>query len=358
MLLRCSSVASRPLSSPGHTHLPPSRSSGPGAPQAALRERLVRAAERPSWHRLRRRCSLASNLMSDEVLKVGLIQMAMTASRQHNVSHALAAVAEAADRGARLVCLPELFATPYFCQTEDPEAFELAEPIPGPTTERLAQLARRRELVVVAPVFERRAPGVYHNSVAILGPSGELLGMYRKMHIPDDPHFQEKFYFTPGDLGFVAVQTPVATLGPLICWDQWFAEAARLSVLRGAQLLVYPTAIGWLSDEKADSGAGQLAAWRTIQQGHAIGNGVFVLSVNRVGFEPASTGGIEFWGHSFVCDPFGQLLGEAGEQPEVLVVDCELGRIEHTRRAWPFLRDRRVDAYRGLSARLLDGDER
>jgi N-carbamoylputrescine amidase len=286
-----------------------------------------------------------------------LVQMTMSASPEHNIEIALSGVQAAADRGARLVCLPELFATRYFCQAEDPAAFELAEPIPGRSTEAVAAVARQRQLVVIAPVFERRAAGVYHDSVVVFGPRGQVAGMYRKTHIPDDPHFQEKFYFTPGDLGFVAIPTGVAMVGPLICYDQWFPEAARLTALRGAQLLAYPTAIGWLADEKDGSAAAQLSAWRTIQRSHAIANGVFVLSVNRVGFEPAAVGGIEFWGHSFVCDPFGQILAEAGEEPELVLAECDLGKIEQTRCAWPFLRDRRVDAYQGLSARLLDGDD-
>jgi N-carbamoylputrescine amidase len=219
----------------------------------------------------------------------------------------------------------------------------------------MAKLAKEAGVSIVVPLFERRAAGVYHNSLVVVGPNGEILGHYRKMHIPDDPLFYEKFYFTPGDLGFVAVPTPAATVGPLICWDQWYPEAARLTALRGAEVLVYPTAIGWHPSEKAEYGAAQLSAWQTIQRAHAIANGVFVVAVNRVGHEGPKGAGLEFWGHSFVADPFGVVLAEAGEGEEVLVVDCDFGRVEEVRRNWPFLRDRRIDAYGGIGSRLLDG---
>ena len=293
-------------------------------------------------------------VMLEHRVKVGLIQLAMGEDREENLRRAALRIREASERGAKLVCLPELFTTRYFCQTENPDCFDLAEPVPGPTTEALAEEAREAGVVLVVPLFERRAAGLYHNTVLVIGTDGHELGRYRKMHIPDDPQYQEKFYFTPGDLGFVSVDTPVAKVGPLICWDQWYPEAARLTALRGAEILCYPTAIGWLPDEKSEVGASQLDAWRTIQRAHAIANGVFVVSVNRVGVERSDAGSIEFWGHSFVADPFGQVLGEAGEQEEVLVVACDLSRQEQVRRCWPFLRDRRIDAYQGLDARWHD----
>jgi N-carbamoylputrescine amidase len=293
--------------------------------------------------------------MKSRVLSVGLVQAKVGLDKAKTVEKTAERVREAARRGAKLVCLQELFASEYFCQSEDHAHFELAEPIPGPTTEAMSKVAKEAGVSIVVPLFERRAAGVYHNSLVVVGPSGEILGQYRKMHIPDDPLFYEKFYFTPGDLGFVAVKTPESVVGPLICWDQWYPEAARLTALRGAEILVYPTAIGWHPSEKAEYGAAQLSAWQTIQRAHAIANGVFVVAVNRVGHEGPKDGGIEFWGHSFVADPFGVVLAEAGEDEEVLVVECELGRVEEVRRNWPFLRDRRIDAYGGIGSRLLDG---
>ena len=287
-------------------------------------------------------------------IKIGLVQRAMSDDKALNVQKVLNGVRDAARRGAQIACLPELFATRYFCQTEDAAGFDLAEPLDGPTAQAVSEVARGHQITVVAPLFERRASGMYHNSLRVIGPSGEVLGTYRKMHIPDDPNFYEKFYFAPGDLGFVAVDTPVVKLGPLICWDQWYPEAARLVALRGAEMLVYPTAIGWLSAERSESGDEQLAAWRIIQRAHAIANGVFVVCVNRVGHEPGPDGGLDFWGHSFVCDPFGVVLAEAGEGEEVIVVECDLSRSEDIRRSWPFFRDRRIDAYDGLTARYLD----
>jgi N-carbamoylputrescine amidase len=292
--------------------------------------------------------------MPSRTVKVALVQMRMDESQSVNLARALDRIAEASSRGAQIVCLPELFASRYFCQGEDPERFALAEDVPGPTTERLSEVAREHGVTLLAPIFERRAAGLYHNSLIVFGPDGASLGFYRKMHIPDDPQFQEKFYFAPGDLGFMAIRTPEATVGPLICWDQWYPEAARLTALRGAEILFYPTAIGWLAAEKEAEGAAQLDAWRTIQRSHAIANGVFVVSVNRVGTEPGPDGGIEFWGHSFVCDPLGAVMAEAGEGEEVLVVECDLARQETTRRIWPFLRDRRIDAYAGIERRYLD----
>jgi N-carbamoylputrescine amidase len=292
--------------------------------------------------------------MKSRVLSVGLVQSKVSSDKAKTIEGTSERVREAARRGAKLVCLQELFASEYFCQKEDAALFELAEPISGPTTQAMAKVAQDAGVSIVVPLFERRAAGVYHNSLVVVGPSGNVLGHYRKMHIPDDPLFYEKFYFTPGDLGFVAIETPESTVGPLICWDQWYPEAARLTALRGAEILVYPTAIGWHPSEKAEYGAAQLSAWQTIQRAHAIANGVFVVAVNRVGHEGPADGGLEFWGHSFVADPFGVVLAEAGEGEEVLVVECDLGRVEEVRRNWPFLRDRRIDAYGGIGSRLLD----
>ena len=293
--------------------------------------------------------------MKTRVLSVGLVQTRVAESKAATIEKTAERVREAARRGATLVCLQELFASEYFCQSEDAAHFALAESIPGPTTEAMAKVAKEAGVSIVVPLFERRAAGVYHNSLVVLGPKGEILGQYRKMHIPDDPLFYEKFYFTPGDLGFVAVPTPGTTVGPLICWDQWYPEAARLTALRGAEILVYPTAIGWHPSEKAKYGASQLSAWQTIQRAHAIANGVFVVAVNRVGHEGPRDAGLDFWGHSFVADPFGIVLAEAGEDEDVLVVECDLARVEEVRQNWPFLRDRRIDAYAGIGARLLDG---
>lgn len=288
-------------------------------------------------------------------IKVGLVQTTVEDDKARHVQKTLERVREAAARGAKLICLQELFASPYFCQVEDSALFDLAEPIPGPTSEAVCACAKELGVSIVVPLFERRAPGVYHNSLIVAGPTGESLGLYRKMHIPDDPQFYEKYYFTPGDLGFKTFQTPEAKVGTLICWDQWYPEAARLTALRGAEILVYPTAIGWHPSEKAEYGAAQLQAWQTIQRSHAIANGVFVISVNRVGHEGPKSGGLEFWGHSFVADPFGVVLAEAGEGEETLVVELDLSRQEWVRRNWPFYRDRRIDAYGDITSRLIDG---
>ncbi|HVJ20439.1 MAG TPA: carbon-nitrogen hydrolase [Polyangiaceae bacterium] len=293
--------------------------------------------------------------MQSRQVKVGLVQTTASLDKQQNVARTTELIRDAARRGAKIICLQELFASQYFCQVEDSALFDLAEPIPGPTSEAIARVALETKTTIITPVFEKRAAGVYHNSIVVHGPDGKALGMYRKMHIPDDPLFYEKYYFTPGDLGFVAVQVPEATVGPLICWDQWYPEAARLTALRGAQILFYPTAIGWHPAEKAKYGAAQLSAWQTIQRAHAIANGVFVVAVNRVGHEGPSDGGLDFWGRSFVADPFGVVLAEAAEGEEVLVVECDLARQEEVRRNWPFLRDRRIDAYAPITARLLDG---
>jgi len=288
---------------------------------------------------------------------VGLVQMAMAAAPSENLQRALSLVEQAAGSGARVVCLPELFASQYFCQREDAALFDLAETIPGPSTDALGRLARARQVTIVASLFERRAPGLYHNTVALIDTEGKVAGLYRKMHIPDDPAYYEKFYFTPGDLGFRAFDTPVGRLGALICWDQWYPEGARLTALRGASVLFYPTAIGWHPHEKEQHGAAQRDAWRTIQRSHAIANGVYVAAVNRVGHErPSGDGaGIEFWGSSFLADPFGVVLAEASaDREEILIGDVDLDRIEEVRRNWPFLRDRRVDAYGGIERRFLD----
>jgi len=289
--------------------------------------------------------------------QVGLVQMSMSSDPKANLEKAADRVADAARRGAQVVCLPELYRSPYFCQKEDHAFFDLAEPVPGPSTERLSEVARKAGVAVVVPVFEKRAVGLYHNSAAILDADGKLAGLYRKMHIPDDPAFYEKFYFAPGDRGFQAIDTRHGRIGTLICWDQWYPEGARLTALRGASVLFYPTAIGWHPAEKERYGAAQRDAWRTIQRGHAIANGCFVAAVNRVGFEPGPDGGagLEFWGTSFLADPFGVVIAEAAtDREEILVGTVDLARIEEVRRNWPFLRDRRIDAYGGIEQRFLD----
>ncbi|MBI4501367.1 MAG: carbon-nitrogen hydrolase [Gemmatimonadetes bacterium] len=288
--------------------------------------------------------------------KVGLIQMAMSADPGRNLLTAVARVNEAARLGATVVCLPELFRSLYFAQREDAGLFDLAEPVPGPSTESFAAVAREHHVVVIVPIFERRAPGLYHNSAVVINSDGAIAGLYRKMHIPDDPAYYEKFYFTPGDLGFRAFDTSAGRLGTLVCWDQWYPEGARLTALQGANVLFYPTAIGWHPAEKKSHGAQQLDAWRTVQRGHAIANGVFVAAANRVGHERAEGGeGIEFWGSSFLCDPFGVVIAEGPVDREAIVIgEVDLARIEETRRGWPFLRDRRVDAYGGIGSRFLD----
>jgi len=295
-------------------------------------------------------------MQTRDPFKVGLVQMAMSADTAANLDKACAQIRQAASQGAKVVCLPELFRSPYFCQTEDTSSFSLAETIPGPSTEALAWEARRGGVVVLASIFERRAPGLCHNTTAVIGTDGALLGKYRKMHIPDDPGYYEKFYFTPGDLGFQIFPTEVGNLGVLVCWDQWFPEAARLVALRGADIILYPTAIGWHPAEKGSQGGAQRDAWRTVQRGHAIANGIYVAAVNRVGQEtPPGTPGIEFWGTSFFCDPQGVVQGEAsGEKEEILIGTVDPARIEDVRRNWPFLRDRRIDAYRGIDRRFLD----
>jgi N-carbamoylputrescine amidase len=280
---------------------------------------------------------------------LGLIQMRCAADKAANLAKALDRIREAARQGAQIVCLPELFLTPYFCQTHDLALFDLAEPIPGPTTDQLSSAAKANGVVVVASLFERRMEGIFHNTAVVFDADGSLLGLYRKMHIPHDPLYFEKYYFRPGDLGFRVFPTKFGKVGTLVCWDQWFPEGARLTALKGAELLVYPTAIGWHPREKEQFGKSQHDAWETIQRAHAIANGLYVAAVNRVGFEPSPTGGLEFWGASFVSDPFGVVLKRGSHtDEELLIVECDRGRIEDVRRNWPFFRDRRTDAYGGL----------
>ncbi len=282
---------------------------------------------------------------------LGLVQMSCGEKPAENLEKAVARVRAAARDGANVVCLQELFRSRYFCQTEDVALFRLAEPIPGPTTRALSRIAREKRVAIVASVFEKRADGVYHNAAVVLDEAGRIAGKYRKMHIPDDPLYYEKFYFTPGDLGFGSFATRRAKLGTLVCWDQWFPEGARLTALAGAEILVYPTAIGWLEGEKSDVNEGQRDAWETAQRAHAIANGVFVAAVNRVGRE----GNLTFWGNSFVADPFGRVLARAStSREETLIVPCDLRRIDEVRTNWPFLRDRRIDAYAPITRRLLD----
>jgi len=289
---------------------------------------------------------------------IALVQMASGADAEKNLVTAVARVEEAAQRGADVVCLPELFRSPYPCQTEDTANFRYAEPVPGPTTEALARTARDTRCVLVASVFEKRAPGLYHNTAVVLDRDGRLAGKYRKMHIPDDPSYYEKFYFTPGDLGFQAFETGVGRVGALVCWDQWYPEAARLVALKGARLICYPTAIGGLVHESAEYVGAQMDAWRTVQRSHAVTNGVFVAAVNRVGYEPRpgnQDAGIRFWGCSFVCDPFGVVVAEAhGDGDETLLAEIDFARVDSVRQEWPFLRDRRTDAYRGIDERYHD----
>jgi len=290
------------------------------------------------------------------MLKVGLIQMRCSINREENIDRAEMKVREAAQKGAKIICLPEIFTTVYFCQVEDHKYFKLAEEIPGPTIARFARLAAEIDAAIVAPLFEKRASGLYHNTAGIIDADGSYLGKYRKMHIPDDPLFYEKFYFTPGDLGFRSWQTKYATIGALICWDQWYPEAARLTALRGAEILFYPTAIGWHPSEKGEHGARQHASWETIQRSHAIANGCYVAVPNRTGFEAPDGGdGIEFWGQSFVADPSGQVIAKASaDQEEVLLAEIDLSLVDEQRIHWPFLRDRRIDAYEEINKRYID----
>ncbi|MDQ6622243.1 MAG: carbon-nitrogen hydrolase [Verrucomicrobiota bacterium] len=294
--------------------------------------------------------------MSEATTTVALVQMRCGADPEANLARAIDFIGEAAGRGAGIVCLPELFRSQYFCQAEDHANFALAETIPGPSTDSLGKVARENKVVIVASLFEKRAAGVYHNTAAIIDADGKLLGKYRKMHIPDDPAFYEKFYFTPGDHGFKAWPTQRGHIGVCICWDQWYPEAARLTALRGAQLLFYPTAIGWHPAEKEKYGVAQHSAWETMQRSHAISNGCFVAAVNRVGFEnPAGGAGLEFWGQSFICAPSGEILAKASvDREEIVLAEVEWARVDEQRTHWPFLRDRRIDAYVGIEQRLID----
>ncbi len=290
-----------------------------------------------------------------DTITVGLVQMRCDANPLANVDKAIEQIRKAAAAGAQVVCLQELFRSPYFCQREDPALFDLAEPIPGPTSERLSEAARANGVVVIGSLFERRAAGVYHNTAAVFDADGSLLGIYRKMHIPDDPLYYEKYYFTPGDLGFRAFDTRFGRIGVLVCWDQWYPEGARLTALQGAQVLFYPTAIGWHPREKAEFGIAQHEAWELIQRSHALANGVYVVAVNRVGHEGPPEAGLQFWGASFVSDPFGKVIRRAShDHEELLTVSCDLRQLETIRRHWPFLRDRRIDAYQDITRRLVD----
>jgi N-carbamoylputrescine amidase len=297
-----------------------------------------------------------------EKFQLGLLQMSASPDPDRNFQHAMDQVHEAARKGAQIVCLPELFQTQYFCQREDAALFDLAEPIPGPATAKLSEVAKELRVVLIASLFEKRAPGVYHNTAVMIDSDGTLRGIYRKMHIPDDPLYYEKYYFTPGDLGFKAFDTSVGRVGTLVCWDQWYPEGARLTALQGAQVLFYPTAIGWHPDEKAQYGEAQHDAWQTIQRAHAIANGVYVAVVNRVGFEngdirgnKAQGRGLEFWGGSFVADPFGRVIAKGSHDKEaILIAEVDSRVLEDTRRNWPFLRDRRIDAYAPITSRLID----
>lgn len=290
-------------------------------------------------------------MTNTNIVRVGLIQLRATTDKQENVQRTLEGIETAASRGAQIVCLQELFHGQYPCQTEDHDRFAEAESIPGPTSEALAQAARQHQIVIVGSLFERRAAGLYHNTATVHDADGTLLGIYRKMHIPDDPRYYEKFYFTPGDLGFRSFETRFAKIGVCICWDQWYPEAARLTALHGAEVIFYPTAIGWLPEERAQYGASQHQAWETMMRSHSIANGVYVAAANRVGRE----GDIEFWGASFVSDPYGNVLQRANHDEEgVVFVDIDRSLLDVARTHWPFLRDRRIDAYQDLSRRYLD----
>ena len=299
-----------------------------------------------------------SGTPSRAAFRVGLVQMSCSTDIAANRAKAAARVRQAAKKGAQVICLQELYDAQYFCQEEDYKRHDLAEPIPGPSTDAMAALARELQVVIVTPVFERRAPGVNHNSAAVFDADGSLAGVYRKMHIPDDPHYYEKFYFAPGDLGFKTFQTRYANVGVLICWDQWYPEGARLTALRGADILFYPTAIGWHPQEKKSEGAKQRDAWMTVQRGHAVANGIYIAAANRVGLEKEMTdtgAGIEFWGSSFLCGPQGEILKQAStSKEEILIGECDPAHSQYVRRNWPFFRDRRIDAYGDITRRWID----
>jgi len=300
---------------------------------------------------------------ADSIVRVGLTQMACSGDPAANLKNQLRLIERAAGAGAKIICTQELFRSQYFCQSEDHDFFKLAEKIPGPTTDALAKLAKKHRVVVIGSLFEKRAEGVYHNTAVIIDADGSILGIYRKMHIPDDPLYYEKFYFTPGDTGFCAWQTRYAKIGVLICWDQWFPEAARLTALQGAQILFYPTAIGWHASEKAEFGEAQHESWELIQRSHSVANGCYVCAPNRIGVEkilgpggkPVNSDGIEFWGQSFVSAPGGQIVAKAtADKEEILFADCDLEKVEFSRTHWPFLRDRRIDAYGNMTRRFVD----
>jgi len=300
--------------------------------------------------------------MSNDIFQIGLIQLSCSPDPDANLQKAVQRVREAGRNGAQIICLPELFRTQYFCQREDPAIFDLAETIPGPTTEEMSKAAIEAKAIVVVSLFEKRTRGLYHNTAVLIGSDGQIKGLYRKMHIPDDPLYYEKYYFTPGDLGFKAFDTELGRVGTLVCWDQWYPEGARLTALQGAQVLFYPTAIGWHPAEKEQYGVAQHDAWRTIQRAHAIANGVFVAVANRVGHETgnirgneAKGAGLQFWGGSFLADPFGRILAEAShDREEILCAEVNLSEIDEVRRNWPFLRDRRIESYSGITQRFLD----
>ena len=294
---------------------------------------------------------------ASSVVRLGLLQSACSADPRVSLTKTLAQAEQAAKQGAQIICTQELFRSPYFCQSEDHDNFKLAESIPGPSTEAFQKLAKKHRVVIIASLFEKRSSGVYHNTAAIIDADGSLLGLYRKMHIPEDPLFHEKFYFTPGDLGFRAWPTRYGKIGVLICWDQWYPEAARLTAMQGAEILFYPTAIGWHPKEKSAYGVNQHGAWELIQRSHAVANGCYVAAVNRIGLEqPIGGDGLEFWGQSFVAGTSGQLLAKASAtKEEILIVPVDLAKVDVTRTHWPFLRDRRIDAYGDLTRRLIDG---
>lgn len=278
--------------------------------------------------------------------------MRCSRDKKKSLATATALLEKAAKKGADIACLPELFLTDYFCQTEDPEIFELAETIPGPTSKHLAALAKKHKMAIIGSIFEKRAAGIYHNTNVIFEKDGSTLGIYRKMHIPHDPRFYEKYYFTPGDLGYKNFDMSVGQVGTLICWDQWYPEAARLTALKGSDILFYPTAIGWMPEEKAEHGKYQADSWETIQRSHAIANGVFVAAVNRIGYEGPKNSGIEFWGSSFIADPFGQIIAKASvDKEEVLIAECDFSLVDEKRKYWPFFRDRRIDSYENITKR-------
>lgn len=292
-----------------------------------------------------------------EKIPVALLQLSLSKNLDDNLKKAISWISNAAEQGGKVICLPELYRSQYFCQKEDIEYFNLAETIPGPSTIKIGKIAKKLKVMVIVPLFEKRAPGLYHNSLVIINSKGVVTGHYRKMHIPDDPSFYEKFYFTPGDLGYKTFDTEFGRIGTLICWDQWFPEAARLTALQGAEIIFYPTAIGWHPKEKKEHGKAQFESWQTIQRGHAIANGIFVAAVNRVGLEKENpeSAGLEFWGSSFIADPQGIIIAQASkDKEEILLADIELDRIEYIRRNWPFLRDRRIDTYSEISKRIID----